>query len=199
MKQMTMVVLTACTLCPLAALAQTAAPQPVPTPVPGVGGIITRYDESFFYSAATRRSFVPAYTPHISSQFENPRDYPYALGTIATPYHFWAGCYGWFFSSPNGPQTSIPEGSQVLAYHRGELGITSQLAKGYPSGQRVVEAVLVPVPMASQKGGFLIDAGKKTLTVTDVTPTPVSVQPYYTPTPVPPQSNAQSDQSPAAK
>ena len=170
--------------CPMSAFAQDAKPEPVPTPAAAEGGIV-EYKESECYSSAVRRSYVPAYTPHITSQFENPRDYPYALAGLATPYHMYGGCYNWFFSSPQGAQSSIPRYSQALAYHRGELDITSNLSKGYPVGQRVVESVLVPVPMSCRKTGYLIEAGKSALRVTDVTPTPAPVSPYYTPTPVP--------------
>lgn len=189
--------LLASALWPLSAPAQDAMPRPVPTPAAGGGGII-EYKESECYSTAVRRSYVPAYTPHVTSLFENPRDYPYALAALATPHYGYGGCYNWFFSSPNGAQSSIPRNSQALAYHRGELDITSYLSKGYPTGQRVVESVLVPVPMSCRRTGYLIDAGKTSLRVTNVTPTPSPVPTYYPPTPVPDDAS-RPDSAPRAK
>jgi hypothetical protein len=137
---------------------ETRVARPGPTPVPGVGGL-TVYKEQFHYSSVVKRSYVPGYTPHATSRFENPREYPAALCVMATPYYQYAGIAGWFFGSPRGYQSSVPPGSHALAYHRGELGITDRLAHGYPEGLRVVEDVIVPYPAYGREGGFLIDAG----------------------------------------
>src|SRR5690349_11769927 len=90
------------------------------------------YFEYFHYSAYAKRSYVPGYTPHVTSLFENPRDYPWALCVLATPYYQYAGMQGWFFGSPQGYQSSVPPGSHASKYYRGELGITKNLRGGYP-------------------------------------------------------------------
>lgn len=143
----------------------TTIARPAPTPVPGVGGL-TVYAEQFHYSSVVKRSYVPGYTPHATSRFENPREYPSALCVMATPYYQYGGIAGWFFGSPRGYQSSVPPGSHAIAYHRGELGITDKLAHGYPEGLRVVEDVIVPYPAYGRTGGFFIDAGS------DVGPAP---------------------------
>lgn len=125
-----------------------------PTPAPGIP-----YYEFFHYSAYAKRSYVPGYTPHATSLFENPRDYPWALCVLATPYYQYAGINGWFFSSPQGYQSSIPEGSHAAAYYRGELGITEHLRGGYPQVLRVVEPAIVPVNASSEHGGVYIHGG----------------------------------------
>lgn len=161
-------------------------PVPGPTPVPGVGGVTT-YNEYFCYSAVARRSYVPAYTPHATSLFENPREYPSALCVMGTPYHRWAGIPGWFFGSPMGYQTSVPPGSHALAYFRGETGATAKMASGLPEGMRVVEDVVVPYPQFCRRGGFLINAGAaaEPLSVTLPGPEPGVAQPAPMPTPAP--------------
>lgn len=119
-----------------------------------VGGI--PYYEYFHYSSYAKRSYVPGYTPHVTSLFENPRDYPWALGALATPYYMYAGLNGWFFSSPQGYQSSVPPGSHASKYFRGELGITDDLRGGYAQGMRVVEPAIVPVGASAEKGGIYI-------------------------------------------
>lgn len=114
------------------------------------------YYEYFNYSAYVRRSYVPGYTPHPTSLFENPRDYPWALCVLATPYYQYAGINGWFFGSPQGYQSSVPKGSHASKYYRGELGITKDLRGGYPQGMRVIEPAIVPVSNSMEKGGIFI-------------------------------------------
>lgn len=145
------------------------APNVLPGPTPGAGAAVAEgsYKEAFCYSAVVRPNYVPAYTPHASSLFENPREYPAALCVLATPYHKYGGIPGWFFGSPRGYQSSVPPGSHVLAYNRGELGITEKLSFGYPEGMRVVERVLVPYQPYCRPGGFLISAGENPLMVID--------------------------------
>lgn len=123
------------------------------------------YREKFCFSTAARRSYVPGYVPQISSSFENPRVPPASLATIATPYYLWAGVPGWFFCSPNGYQSSVPPNSTALFYNRGELGITSHMAYGYPEGMRVIEQVVVPQVGVCKPGGFYIQGGKAPLNV----------------------------------
>lgn len=125
-----------------------------PTPAPGIP-----YYEYFHYSAYAKRSYVPGYTPHVTSLFENPRDYPWALCVLATPYYQYAGMPGWFFGSPQGYQSSVPKGSHAAKYYRGELGITEHLRGGYPQGMRVVEPAIVPVGNSSERGGVYIHGG----------------------------------------
>ena len=117
------------------------------------------YEEYFNYSSYAKRSYAPGYTPHVSSLFENPRDYPWAMGALATPYYNYAGMPGWFFGSPKGYQTSVPPNSQAHAYFAGQLGITSDMRYGYPNGLRVIEPIVVPVGASVKKGGFLITGG----------------------------------------
>jgi hypothetical protein len=174
------------TVCTTAVLALTASafpgpeaalPAAVPVPMPpstlvdrvsagegmGVEGVgAGEYKELFCYSSVVRPNYVPGYTPHVSSLYENPREYPKALCVLATPYYLHGRRPGWFFGSPNGYQSSVPPGSQALAYNRGELGITQQLAFGYPEGMRVVERVLVPYSTYCRPGGYFISAGSAT-------------------------------------
>ena len=117
------------------------------------------YYEYFNYSAYAKRSYVPGYTPHPTSLFENPKDYPWALCVLATPYYQYAGIPGWHFGSPQGYQSSVPPGSHAAKYYRGELGITSNLRGGYPQGLRVVEDAIVPIGASSEKGGVFIQGG----------------------------------------
>lgn len=117
------------------------------------------YYEYFHYSAYAKRSYVPGYTPHVTSLFENPREYPYALCVLATPYYQYAGKDGWFFGSPQGYQSSIPKGSHAAKYYMGELGITEHLRGGYPQGLRVVEPAIIPVANSSERGGIYIHGG----------------------------------------
>jgi hypothetical protein len=141
-----------------------AAPNGVPV-LQGAGGQSASvaagevYEEYFNYSSYAKRSYSPGYTPHVSSLFENPRDYPWALGALATPYYQYAGTSGWFFGSPKGYQSSVPPNSQAHAYFAGQLGITSNLRYGYPDGLRVIEPVVVPVSASVKKGGLLITGG----------------------------------------
>lgn len=136
---------------------------PGPTPIPGIP-----YQEYFNYSAYAKRSYVPGYTPHVTSLFENPRDYPWALCVLATPYYQYAGINGWFFSSPQGYQSSVPKGSHASKYYRGELGITSNLRGGYPQGMRVVEPAIVPVASSMERGGIYIHGSDITRVETTV-------------------------------
>jgi hypothetical protein len=117
------------------------------------------YYEYFNYSAYAKRSYVPGYTPHASSLYENPRDYPWALCVLATPYYMYAGIPGWFFSSPRGYQSSVPSGSHALYYNQGKLDITSKLARGLPNGLRVVEPAIVPIGPQVKRGGIYIEGG----------------------------------------
>jgi len=129
-----------------------------PTPAPGIP-----YYEYFNYSAYAKRSYVPGYTPHVTSQFENPRDYPWSLCVLATPYYQYAGIDGWFFGSPMGYQSSVPPGSHASKYYRGELGITDNLRGGYPQGMRVVEPAIVPIGASAERGGIYIHGGGTTI------------------------------------
>lgn len=139
--------------------AASAVQVPSLQPAPGASEIGVPYNEYFNYSSFARRSYSPGYTPHTTSLFENPRDYPWALCVLATPYYQYAGIKGWFFSSPNGYQSSVPPNSHALAYHRGELGITSNMRYGYPGGLRVVEPVVIPFNSYAERGGVLITGG----------------------------------------
>jgi hypothetical protein len=163
----------------MAEVAVPAGPSLAPTPVPGIGGLVV-YNEQFCYSSIVKRSWVPGYTPHATSRFENPRTYPAALCVMATPYYQYGGIDGWFFGSPRGYQSSVPRDSHALAYNRGELNITANLARGYPEGLRVVEDVIVPYPGYCKTGGFLIDAGNKAIEI--AAPQPL---PSPSPSPVP--------------
>ncbi len=125
-----------------------------PTPIAGIP-----YYEYFNYSSYAKRSYVPGYTPHVTSLFENPRDYPWALCVLATPYYQYGGIPGWFFSSPQGYQSSVPKGSHASKYYRGELGITANLRGGYPQGMRVVEPAIVPIGASAERGGVYIQGG----------------------------------------
>lgn len=149
---------------PLPAPAQADAPgqQVVAEPVvvrTEDGAVAYMYHELSCYSAHVRRSYVPGYTPHPSSLFENPRSWPAATGSIATPYYQFAGVRGWFFTSPGGYQSSVPPGSHILAYEQGRLEITKNLGRGYPEGKRVVEPILKPVEGVCEKAGILINPG----------------------------------------
>lgn len=135
------------------------APSPVPAPVGAVVPAEGGYNEMFCYSSVVRPNYVPGYTPHASSLFENPREYPAQLCVMATPYHLYANLPGWFFGSPNGYQSSVPPDSHAYLYNSGQLGITSKLVNGYPEGLRVVERVIVPYGQYCRQGGFFISAG----------------------------------------
>lgn len=133
---------------------------PALQPAPSANGEVgVPYNEYFNYSSFARRSYAPGYTPHATSLFENPREYPYALCVIATPYYQYAGIHGWFFGSPNGYQSSVPPDSHALAYNQGELGITSNMRYGYPQGLRVIEPVIIPFSSYAERGGVLITGG----------------------------------------
>lgn len=140
-----------------------AAPAGLPAPSSGSGVAEGGYQEAFCYSAYVRPNFVPGYTPHRSSIYENPREYPSQVGALATPHYLYGRTPGWFFGSPNGYQSSVPPGSHALAYSRGELGITENLSFGYSSGMRVIERVLVPSGQYCRPGGFYISAGSPTM------------------------------------
>lgn len=155
-------------------VSELAVPAAAPAPIGAPG----QYNESFCYSSYAQRSYVPGFAPQISTLFENPRVYPEALCVIATPYHQWAGVPGWFFGSPSGYLSSVPPGSHALAYERGELGITNQLARGYPQGMRVVEPVIKPVNGYCKPGGVLILSNSATQV------------PVATPLPAPGQSSS---------
>lgn len=146
-----------------------AVPAPLMSPAPAAGVL---YNEYFCNSSVVRRTYVPGYTPHATSLFENPREYPAALCVIANPYHQYGGIDGWYFGAPGGIQSSVPEGSPALAYYRGELGITSRLAHGYPEGMRVVEQVIYPVANACRRGGFYIQGSETPIKVTYPAPHP---------------------------
>lgn len=145
----------------LAAPAQ-AVQVPALQPAPGAAApseIGVPYNEYFNYSSFARRSYAPAYTPHATSLFENPREYPYGLCVLATPYYMYAGMHGWFFGSPRGYQSSVPPDSHALAYNQGELGITSNMRYGYPQGLRAIEPVIIPFNSYAERGGVLITGG----------------------------------------
>lgn len=153
------------------------------TPVAGIP-----YYEYFNYSAYAKRSYVPGYTPHPTSLFENPRDYPWALCVLATPYYQYAGMKGWFFGSPQGYQSSVPEGSHAAKYYRGELGITANLRGGYPQGMRVVEPAIVPVGPSTERGGIYISGGdtlRVETTVEETVQQETLAKPMALPPPVP--------------
>jgi hypothetical protein len=145
---------------PEVAAPEQAVQVPQLQPAPGAAGEVgVPYNEYFNYSSFARRSYSPAYTPHTTSLFENPRDYPWALCVLATPYYQYAGIKGWFFGSPNGYQSSVPPNSHALAYFQGELGITSNMRYGYPQGLRVIEPVVIPFNAYAERGGVLITGG----------------------------------------
>lgn len=116
------------------------------------------YEEYYAHSAHVKRSYAPGYTPHITSQFLNPRTYPDVKCVMGTPYYQYGSRAGWHFTSPQGHHTGAPPESEAVMYLRGELGITDYLNRGYPRGQRVIEPVLVPVESSMKKGGILITA-----------------------------------------
>lgn len=134
-----------------------------PTPAAGIP-----YYEYFNYSSYAKRSYVPGYTPHVSSLYENPRDYPWALCVLATPYYMYAGKDGWFFGSPQGYQSSVPRGSHVADYYQGKLGITANLRGGYSQGMRVIEPAIVPVGASVERGGIYIHGADTTMVNTTV-------------------------------
>lgn len=145
---------------PAAVAAPAVAVQvPVLLPATGASEIGVPYNEYFNYSSFARRSYAPAYTPHLTSLFENPRQYPYALCVLATPYYQYAGISGWFFGSPRGYQSSVPPRSHALAYNQGDLGITANMRYGYPQGLRVIEPVIIPFSSYAERGGVLITGG----------------------------------------
>ena len=151
---------------PVPAMPVAPAPaMPVAISAPASGAAVAEggYKEAFCYSAVVRPNYVPGYTPHRSSLYENPREYPRQLCVMATPYYLYGRLPGWFFGSPNGYQSSVPPNSHALAYMRGELGITENLSFGYPEGMRVVERVLVPYSQYCKPGGFYISAGSTTM------------------------------------
>ena len=177
---------------------QPAVPVAIATPAPSAGVVAAGgYKEMFCYSSVVRPNYVPCYTPHRSSLYENPREYPQTLCVMGTPYYQYGRIPGWFFGSPNGYQSSVPPGSHALAYHRGELGITEHLNGGYPEGLRVVERVLVPYSQYCRDGGFYISAGSatqlRTTTVEEVAQsvtTEVKAAAPAVPSPVPPRMPA---------
>ncbi len=143
--------------------AQPLPPPPEPVPAPSVDAPAAQpqnYNEYSAYSATVRRSYVVGYAPKVSSLFENPRTYPCATGPLATPYLQYANRAGWFFGSPSGYQSSVPPGSDALAYNEGGMEITKRLSRGYPEGKRVVQPVLKPVDAVVEKGGILINANR---------------------------------------
>jgi len=167
-----------------------APPAGVPQlqPAPGTGGEIgVPYNEYFNYSSNVHRSYSPGYTPHLTSLFENPREYPVALCVMATPYIRYAGIHGWFFGSPRGYQSSVPPGSHALAYYQGDLGITTNLRYGHPHGLRVVEPVIIPLNSYAERGGVLITGGGLgTAEVSQALPDAAAPAPVPTPGPMGP-------------
>lgn len=123
-------------------------------PEPGVP-----YHEYFHYSSYAKRTYVPGYTPHVTSLYENPKTYPSQLGPLVNPYHVNTGLPGWHFGSPYGYRGSNDKGSQSNKYFRGELGITDNLRGGYPQGMRVIEPAIVPIAASAEKGGIFISGG----------------------------------------
>jgi len=123
------------------------------------------YYEYFNYSSYAKRSYVPGYTPHPTSLFENPRTYPAAAGRMGNPYYDFAGIPGWYFSSPSGYKSGVQRGSHTSKYFRGELGITDHLRGGYPQGMRVVEDVILPVSDSVEKGGVFIQGGRTDIVI----------------------------------
>lgn len=139
--------------------------QPVAVPAPVANPANVQYNEFFCYSSYAYRSYVPGKTPHTSTLFENPRSYPLALCVMATPYYQYAGIQGWFFGSPMGYLSSVPAGSDALAYNQGTLGITDHLAHGWPEGMRVVEPVVMPLNGGCRAGGVFISSGKPSVEI----------------------------------
>jgi hypothetical protein len=125
---------------------------------------LTPYEEYFCYSPVAARSYVPGYVPKTASLWENPKTRPAALWDLGNPYTY-RRLLGDFFCSPQGYQTSVPEDSIAWKYETGMLGITSNLAHGYPEGQRVVEPVIIPWAQYTKRGGVYIDAGSDPLRV----------------------------------
>lgn len=162
-----------------------------PVGAPAEAGI--PYNEYFNYSAFARRSYAPGYTPHATSLFENPREYPTALCVMATPYYMYAGIHGWFFGSPRGYQSSVPPNSHALAYFRGELGITSNLRYGYPHGLRAIEPIVIPFNSYAERGGVFITGGG--LATAEIAAQEAQAEVPAAPTPLPaPGSNGGSGQ-----
>ncbi|MBX7244956.1 MAG: hypothetical protein K1X53_05630 [Candidatus Sumerlaeaceae bacterium] len=151
-----------------------AAAEPTPSymksqPLPGVV-----YNEYQAYSTHVKRSYVPAFTPAISSQYLNPRSYPAALGAMATPYTRYGAVPGWHFGIPCGYTSGGEPGSPALSYVRGENNITTYLSRGYPDGQRVVEPVIVPYSPGARSSGYLIMGSPTALTVVPPAPLPAA-------------------------
>ena len=153
------------------------APVPLPAymssqPLPQAGAVYDQYD---CFSPKVKNSYIIGSTPAPTSMFVNPREYPKAVGAIATPYTQYGGMNGWYFGAPRiyEQSTVAPMGSNALRYFRGELGFTDNLSRGYPEGQRVVEPVVVPYANYSKASGYFIQGATPAVGIASPTPLPV--------------------------
>jgi hypothetical protein len=134
-------------------------------------------NESFSYSAYADRGWVVRYAPRTTNLFINPREYP--AGPTAGP--IWDNYYhgtleGYCKTTYGARLTGIPSDSDALAYHYGQLGITSHLSGGYPEGKHVVDPVVVPHSSSTREGGVLIMGVPTTLTFEhDCSPAPANM------------------------
>ena len=182
----TMVVLTAAAVVMLAAEAPRAqrgaappavAPVPLPwymssQPLPQAGAVYDQYD---CFSPKVKNSYIIGSTPAPTSMFVNPREYPRALGVMATPYTKYGNMNGWYFGAPRifEQSTVAPMGSNALRYFQGDLGFTENLSRGYPDGKRVVEPVVIPYANYSKSSGYFIQGATPAVGIANPTPLPV--------------------------
>ena len=124
------------------------------------------YREMNCYGPVVKRSYVPATVPAVTPRFLNPRTYPYSIGAFNRPFLFDHQSV-WYpgFLPFNHDNSGAPYGSHALAYLRGETGVTANLSRGYPEGQRVVEPVLVPCGQSCRRGGVFIYGGTPPIVV----------------------------------
>ncbi|MCX7718306.1 MAG: hypothetical protein N2111_07885, partial [Candidatus Sumerlaeaceae bacterium] len=115
------------------------------------------FKEMDCYGPVVKRSFVPATVPAVTPRFLNPRTYPYSIGAFNRPFLFDHQSV-WYpgYLPVNYDNTAAPHGSFALAYLRGETGVTANLSRGYPEGQRVVEPVLVPYAQGCRRRGVFL-------------------------------------------
>jgi hypothetical protein len=131
------------------------------------------FKEMNCYSPVVKRVFVPGSVPAATPRFMNPRYYPYSIGAFNRPFLFdhklvWYPGYLPF----NHDNTGAPLGSFALAYLRGETGVTANLSRGYPEGQRVVEPMLVPYANWCRRGGIFIHGGTTPISLNGATDSP---------------------------
>jgi hypothetical protein len=121
--------------------------------------------ESFWYSSYADRSWVVGYAPKKTSLFLNPREYLSAVQGPTMWRNAYAGTFeGYCLTTYGSRPSGTPSDSPALAYHYGQLGITSHLSAGYPEGKRVVEPIIVPHQSSWRPGGVLIVGAPTTIT-----------------------------------